>query len=220
MRAPVKRRRYDSPRRREQARETRRVILDAASSLFVARGYGSTTIGAVAEEAGVAPETVYAAFRSKRSLLAELIDVSIAGDDAPVPILERPWVRQLWEEPDTRGRLRILARNARSMLERSTPILEVLRGAAAADPELAELWRRYKAQRFEGQRVLLGILTERSGLRDGLTAETALDVLFALGSPETYGLLVGDRGWSPARFEGWYEDALARLLLPPANAPR
>lgn len=214
MRAPVKRRPYDSPRRREQARETRRTILEAARALFVERGYGPTTIGAVAERARVAPETVYAAFGNKRSLLTEVVDVAIAGDDAPVPVLERPWVRQLREEPDPRGRVRILAGNARAMLERSTPILEVLRGAAASDPELAELWRRYKAQRAEGQRVLLGMVTERSGLRDGLTPEAALDVLFALGSPETYGLLVADRGWSPARFERWYEDALARLLLP------
>ena len=214
MRAPVKRRRYDSPRRREQARETRRTILEAARALFVERGYGPTTIGAVAERAGVAPETVYAAFGNKRSLLAEVVDVAIAGDDAPVPILERPWVREMREEPDPRGRLRVLAGNARAMLERSTPILEVLRGAAASDPELGELWRRYKAQRFEGQRVLLGIVTEGTGLRDGLTPEAALDVLFTLGSPETYGLLVGDRGWSPTRFEGWYEDTLARLLLP------
>jgi AcrR family transcriptional regulator len=214
MRAPVKRRRYDSPRRREQARETRRTILEAARALFVERGYGPTTIGAVAEQARVAPETVYAAFGNKRSLLAEVVDVAIAGDDAPVPVLERPWVRQLREEPDARGRLRILAGNARAMLERSTPILEVLRGAGASDPELGELWRRYQAQRFEGQRVLLGIVTERTGLREGLTPEAALDVLFALGSPEMYGLLVGARGWSPARFEGWYEDALARLLLP------
>jgi AcrR family transcriptional regulator len=214
MHAPVKRRRYDSPRRREQARETRRTILEAARALFVERGYGPTTIGAVAERARVAPETVYAAFGNKRSLLAEVVDVAIAGDDAPVPVLERPWVRQLREEPDARGRLRILAGNARAMLERSTPILEVLRGAGASDPELGELWRRYQAQRFEGQRVLLGIVTERTGLREGLTPEAALDVLFALGSPETYGLLVGARGWSPARFEGWYEDALARLLLP------
>ena len=214
MRAPVKRRRYDSPRRREQARETRRTILEAARALFVERGYGPATIGAVAERAGVAPETVYAAFGNKRSLLAEVVDVAIAGDDAPVPILERPWVREMREEPDPRGRLRVLAGNARAMLERSTPILDVLRGAAASDPELGELWRRYKAQRIEGQRVLLGIVTEGTGLRDGLTPEAALDVLFTLGSPETYGLLVSDRGWSPARFEGWYEDALARLLLP------
>jgi AcrR family transcriptional regulator len=215
MRAPVKRRRYDSPRRREQARETRRAILDAARSLFTERGYGATTIGALAERARVAPETVYAAFGNKRSILAELVDVSIAGDDAPVPILERPWVRQLRDEPDPRARLRILAGSGRSMLERSTPVLEVLRSAAANDPEIAGLWRRYKSQRLEGQRVLLGIVTEGCGLREGLSPEAALDVVFTLGSPETYALLVGDRGWSPAEFERWYEDALARLLLPP-----
>lgn len=73
---------------------------------------------AIAAGAEVSPETVYAAFKSKRSLLSELIDVSIAGDDAPVPILERSWVQELKDEPDPRRRAPILARNGRLMLER------------------------------------------------------------------------------------------------------
>ena len=89
----------------------------------------------------------------------------------------------------------------------------MLRGAAAADPEIASLWELNKAQRFEGQRVLLRILTERSSLREGLRARAATDILFAIGSPETYRLLVIDRGWPADRFEQWYSEALARLLL-------
>jgi len=209
----VKRRRYDSPRRREQARATRRAVLEAARELFVERGYAATAIDSIAKRAGVSPETVYAAFRNKRSVLAELIDVSIAGDDAPVPIFERSWVQEMREEPDLRRRLQILARNGRLILERLTPIYEVLRGAAAADQQIASLWRRYKTQRLEGQRALLRILTERSPLREGLTAKAAGDILFVIGSPETYGLLVIDRGWSADRFERWYADTLARLLM-------
>src|SRR5438874_2047694 len=99
----VKRRAYHSPRRAEQARATRGAVLDAARRLFVSRGYAATSIEAVAAESEVSPETVYAAFGSKRSLLSELVDVTIAGDDAPVPILERPWVGEMGAEPDPRG---------------------------------------------------------------------------------------------------------------------
>jgi len=210
----VKRRSYHSPRRREQARATRRGVLDAARELFVDQGYAATTIAAIAARAEVSPETVYAVFKNKRALLSRLIDVSIAGDDAPVPVLERNWVQDMRDEPDLRRRLKILARNGRVMLERWTPIYEVLRGAAAVDPEIASLWALNKAQRFEGQRVLLRILTERTPLREDLGARAATDVLFAIGSPEAYRLLVIDRGWSPDRFERWYSDALARLLFP------
>jgi AcrR family transcriptional regulator len=207
------RRAYDSPRRRQQALATRRAVLEAARELFLQRGYVATTIDAIAAGAAVSPETVYATFKNKRSLLSQLLDVAIAGDDAPVPILERPWVRQLRDEGDPRRRLRLLARNGRSILERTAPVYEVLRGAAAADPEIASLWEQAKAQRLAGQRELLGIVTERAPLRHGLPATTATDILFTIGSPETYRLLVVDRGWSADRFERWYADALARLLL-------
>src|SRR5947208_11121 len=102
------RRPYDSPRRREQARATRRAILQAARDMFVQDGYVATTIDAIADHAGVSPETVYATFRNKRSLLSQLIDVSMAGDDAPVPILERDWVQEMLDEPDLQRRVQIL----------------------------------------------------------------------------------------------------------------
>ncbi len=206
-------RRYESPRRREQARATRRAILDAASEQFLEGGYAGTTIESIAARAGVAPETVYATFRNKRSLLAELVDVSIAGDDDPVPILDRPWVRRMRAEPDPARRVRMLASNGTAILARWTPIYEVLRAAAAADQELAALWRGYQAQRREGQRTLLGIVIAVAPLRRGVARTAAEDVLFAVGSPEMYRLLVLERGWSAARFERWYAEAIARLLL-------
>jgi TetR/AcrR family transcriptional regulator, regulator of autoinduction and epiphytic fitness len=208
------RRAYDSPRRREQARATRRKVLEAARELFTERGYVATTIETIAARAGVSPETVYATFRSKRSLLSELTDVSMAGDDAPVPILDRAWVHQLREEPDPRRRLRILARNGTSILQRTAPIYEVLRGAATADPAIASLWELNKAQRLAGQTELARIVAAHQPFREGVSVRVAADTLFAIGSPETYRLLVVDRGWSAERFERWYADTLARLLLP------
>jgi AcrR family transcriptional regulator len=214
----VKRRRaYDSPRRREQARATRQAILQAARDLFVDGGYVATTIEAIAARAKVSPETVYATFGNKRSMLSELIDVSMAGDDAPVPILERGWAQEMRTEPDPKRRLRLLAKNGRLILERTAPVYEVLRGASAADAQIASLLERNKAQRFAGQRELLRILIEGHPLREGLTARTAADIVFAIGSPETYRLLVLDRGWSADRFERWYADTLARLLLEPGG---
>jgi len=214
MADPVKSRRaYDSPRRREQADATRRAVLDAARELFVHGGGGRATIRALAARAEVSAETVYATFKNKRTLLSELIDVAMAGDDAPVPILERPWVQELRDESDPRRRAEILGRQGRLILERTAPIYELLRGAAAADPRVAPLWELNKSQRFAGQRELLHIVLGRIPLRQGLTVETAADILFAVGSPETYRLLVIDRGWSADRFERWYAEAMVRLLL-------
>ena len=99
------------------------------------------------------------------------------------------------------------------ILERVTPLYEVLRGAAAADPQVAALWELNKAQRFAGQRELLGVLTRGDNLREGLTKRIAADILFTIGSPETYRLLVTDRGWSGDRFERWYSETVAQLLL-------
>jgi AcrR family transcriptional regulator len=188
-------------------------LLQAARELFVERGYVATTIDAIAARAAISSETVYATFRNKRSVLSALIDVSMAGDDAPVPILERSWVQAMRDDADLQRRLRILARNGRLILERTASVYEVLRGASAADPQMASLLDLNKAQRFAGQRQLLRILVERGGLREGLTVKTASDIFFAIGSPETYRLLVVDRGWSADRFERWYADTLTRLLL-------
>ena len=210
------RRAYDSPRRREQARATRHAVLGAARALFIERGYVGTTIEAIAARANVAPETVYAVFGTKRSLLSELVDVSIAGGDEAPPILDHDWVQQIRDEPDPHRRLRLLASHGRSILERRAAVDEVVRGAASADPEIASLRDLGKAQRFAGQRELLRMVLGAAGLRQGLDLKTATDVLYAIGSPETYRLLVVDRGWSGPRFERWYGETLGRLLLDPA----
>ncbi len=215
MREPVNRRRaYDSPRRRQQAQATRRAILDAATSLFTERGYAATTIDGIAGRADVSSETVYATFGSKRALLSELVDVSIAGGSDAAPVLDQGWVQEMRSDPDPVRRLRILARTGRLILERRAAIDDVVRGAAAADPEIAALWESGKADRFAGQREVLRMVMGTSALRPGLDLETAADILYAIGSPETYRHLVIDRGWSGTRFEAWYGETLERLLLP------
>ena len=207
------RRAYDSPRRREQALATRNAILEAARELFVERGYVATTIESIAERAKASPETLYATFGSKRAVLNELVDVSIAGGLGQPPILDQAWVQEMQADPDPRRRVAVLARNGRAILERRAALDEVVTAAAGADPEIAALAERSRRERYAGQRRLLELAVGTTGLREGLDLRTAADVLFAIGSPETYRLLVVGRGWSGARFERWYAETIARLLL-------
>ena len=194
-------------------------MLDAALALFLDRGYVASTIEAIAERADVSPETIYSTFGSKRSLLSELVDVTIAGNQDPTPVLEQDWVRRIRAEPDVRRRLRLLATQGRAILQRRWAVDEVVRGAAAADQEIATLYDRGRAQRYAGQRELLRIVVGDARLRDGRTLDEAADVLYAIGSPDTYRSLVVDRGWSDARFEGWYTATLESLLLEPIATP-
>ena len=176
-------------------------------------GYVATTIDAIAERADVSPETIYATFGNKRSLLSALLDVSIAGSDDALPILEQDWVQTMRDEPDARRRLRILAKAGRAILERRAAIDEIVRGAAAADPDIGALRQLGKTQRFAGQAELVRIAVGSAALRAGLSPADAADVVYAIGSPETYLLLTVERGWSGSRFERWYGDSLEGLLL-------
>ena len=203
------------PRRHARARATRGRVLDAARALFTERGYVATTIDAIAARADVSPETIYATFGTKRAVLSALVDVSIAGDEDAPPVLDQAWVAALRAEPDRHRRVMMLAAQGRAILERRSAIDEVVHGAASADPEIAALRDLGKTQRHAGQRELLRMVAGPAGLRGGMALDAGADVLYAVGSPETYRLLVVDRGWSGARFERWYADTIECLLLEP-----
>src|ERR687884_75006 len=113
----VKPRRYDSPRRREQAAATRREILAAAERLFERDGYAATTMAAIAAEAGVALKTVYLGFETKSNLLRTLWNTRLRGDEDEIPVAQRDWYREVLEEPDPERQLRLNARNARAAKE-------------------------------------------------------------------------------------------------------
>lgn len=210
-REPTARRRYRSPRREDQARQTRRAIRDAAASLFVARGYAATSVAAVAEAAGVAPETVYAQFKSKRALLKEVIDVAIAGDDEPIAVRDRPWMDAVRAEQDPRVRLRMLARVSFERVARVGPVLEVLRSAAATDPSLAALWDEMQRQRMEDARSFVTLVAELSPTR--LDEETAAALSWALAGPEMHRALVTELGWPTERYVALMEDVLTRVAF-------
>src|SRR4051812_16735435 len=93
-------RRYDSPRRREQAAATRRQILEAAQPLFEKSGYNGTTMAAIASETGVALKTVYVAFETKGGVLRALWNLRLRGDLDEAPVAQRDWYHEVLEEKD------------------------------------------------------------------------------------------------------------------------
>ncbi|MDJ1133680.1 TetR/AcrR family transcriptional regulator [Streptomyces iconiensis] len=206
-----------SPGRRLKAQQTRDRMLDAAMKLFVEHGYGATTIESIAREAGVAVQTIYFSFGSKQQILKELIDVHIAGDEDPVPTLDRPQVVEALEEEDPRRQLRLQAHLTRLVFERVGPLLEVLRNAAATSGDGAELWEANKSQRTVVQRRFVESLEAKDALAKGLDVERAVDISHALLSPELFHLLVTERGWTPQEWEQWvYEGQCHHLIGPPA----
>lgn len=202
-------------RRARQAAATRQRIVEAAGGLFAVHGYAATTISAVAAEADVAVETVYARFKNKQNLLEAYLDESIVGDADPVPLLDRPAVQAVRATEDQREQLRLLAQIMRGVLERNASAQAVLRSALAADTELDGLAAADDERRKATHQAFVGMLNSRGPLREGLSIGDAVDTMSALANPDTYAYLTRRRGWTPARIERWLADSLTLLLLPP-----
>jgi AcrR family transcriptional regulator len=209
----VKPRPYHAPRRQEQARRTRRAILDAAGRLFIQRGYAATTMTAIAQAAGVALDTVYAAVGPKPVLFRLLVETAISGTQAPVPALERDYVRAIRAEPDPARKLTLYAQAVGRIQQRLAPLVQVLQQAAAGDAELRALWQEISERRAANMGLLAGELAATGALRPELTLQEVADVLWSMNSPEFYLLLVGQRGWDPDRCQQWLADAWQQLLL-------
>jgi AcrR family transcriptional regulator len=208
---------YDSPRRREQAAATRRDILDAAQRLFERQGYAATKMSEIAEEAGVALKTVYAAFDTKSGVLRALWHTLLRGDEDDVPVMDRAWYREVLEEPDPERRLRLNARNARAVKTRIAGVLHVIRQAALLDPDTEALWDRIQSDFYENQRAIVQALDAGGALRPGLDVAEAADILWTLNHPDVWQLLVTQRGWTPERWEQWFADTSSRQLLDQAS---
>jgi AcrR family transcriptional regulator len=214
MDEPVKpTRRYDSPRRREQASETRRDILAAAQRLFEEQGYAPTTMAAIASEAGVALKTVYVAFETKSGVLRALWHVLLRGDDEHQPVGERRWHLAVLEELDPERQLRLNAHNSRVVKERAGGLLGVIRDAAATDPDIAALWERIQTEFHGIQQQIVESLHARGALAPGLDVARATDILWTLNHPDVWQLLHGRRGWTAGQYEQWFADTTCSQLL-------
>ena len=206
---------YSSPLRTQQAAATRQAVLAAARELFIAQGYGGTTIEQIAAEAGVSKPTVFTAVGNKQAVLSAVRDVAMAGDDEQVAVVDRPLAQLVRSEPDPYRAVELLAELFTGIGRRYAEIDAVLRGAAhSGDPELRKLWQTSEDQRLFGARVWVTTLAEKGPLRQGLDVESAVDALWLYMAPDQYHRLVHARGWSPERFQNWISDTLCRLLLP------
>ena len=207
-------REYHSPRRQEQARRTRERIIAAACERFLASGYTAATMRGIANAAGVAVQTVELVFGTKRELLKAVIDVAIAGDGQPVPVLQRAWARAESATGVTEF-LTIAGHAVRTVADRVAGLLAVVDEAASTDHEIAALARQLDAQRATTAAWIVTGIIERAPLRTGLRHEDAVDTIWLLMDPVVFRRLTRDRGWSPGHFQHWFTDSIHRLLLPP-----
>ncbi|KGH45554.1 hypothetical protein IN07_15650 [Modestobacter caceresii] len=215
MPQPVNRRSYSSPLRAERARGTRRRVIAAAVELFLARGYAGTTLAAVAAGAQVSVDTVFHLFGSKRGLLQAAMDTVIGGDDADVPLLERPDPQTMRTETDPRRQIALFAHGILGQLERIAPVDDMLRSAAAVDADVAALREDlHHRQRRQAMTTVAGWIASNSPLRDAMPVEEAAAILWTLTSPELHHMFRVDCGWPPDRYERWLRTTLEDGLLP------
>ncbi|HEX5096733.1 MAG TPA: helix-turn-helix domain-containing protein [Acidimicrobiia bacterium] len=198
-------RRYDSSRRSRQAEQTRREVLMAALDLFNERGWSGTTLAAIAERAGVAVETIYSGFGSKKGLLRATVDVGVVGDTEPVPFAEREEAARM-----TRGsreaRLRAATEIQTDIHERLAGVWQAVVAAASSDEEV-DGWRK---ELDDGRRIdtrrFLALIYERE------IDEHVVDLIWALFSSEVYWKLTRDVGWSRSEYETWLYTAMERVV--------
>ena len=208
---------YNSPRRKAQAEATRVQILDAAERLFLRDGYVTTSMAAIAKEAGVALKTVYLAFESKSGVLRALWHRNLRGGQETTPVANQEWFREVIDQEDPRRALELNARNSRRVKARIAPLGDVLYAAAAADPEIAALTDRIWTDFYENQLEVVKALDKRKALRAGLSVDRATDILWTLNHPNVYILLLQARGWTEDDYERWLAEITCSELLAPVK---
>jgi AcrR family transcriptional regulator len=209
MPGPVKRR-YDATGRRQAAARTRAAILDAARELFTERGYAATAMTAIADRAGVALDTVYAAAGRKPDLARLLIETAISGTDQAVPAEQRDYVRAIQAAPDAETKVAVYAAAITAIAPRMALVRSIIQ-QAPDQPELAQLWHQIAERRAANMRRFVADLAGVHPLR--LDADEAADIVWATNATELYQLLVGQRGWTPQRYERFLADTWCRVLL-------
>ena len=214
MTSEVKRN-YSSTLREEQARQTRRAIVDAGARLFVADGFGRTTVDAIAAAAGVSRKTVFTSVGGKVEILKLAIDWAIVGDDEPVPLSDRPEIERLKGEADPGAVLDGWVDVGIPISARVAGVFTALVVAAGIDDDARALLETTNAQRASGARAACKAIAALDGLRSDLTVARATDITFVYSDPHLYVTLVTERGWSQRAFTQWVKESLRHQLLAP-----
>jgi TetR/AcrR family transcriptional regulator, regulator of autoinduction and epiphytic fitness len=204
---------YRSPRRQAQAEATRSAIVRAAARLFADRGYAGTTMQAVADEAGVAVESVYKA-GSKAQLLRHAHDEAVAGDDRPAALLERDEVRAALTVDDQRALIRTFSRTVADRARTLSPISRAFVQAAGADPAINASWEELESQRLTDLRRLVEAIAALGPLRPGLTADRGATLVWTLRNHQSGWLVTHHLGWDDDQVADWMTETMTCLLLP------
>lgn len=209
-----RKRAYRSDLRDDQARRTRRRIVAAAGELYADDGFAATTIDAIAARAGVSRQTVFTSVGGKVALLKLAYNYALAGDDEPIPMIDRPAIQEINSEPDPYRALALYAGFVTEMGSRVGRLYVALRSAAEIDAQAHELFWRWEAERLQLLRDHpIPMFVKKKVLRTDLRTEEAADIMAMLTSPSVYHQLVDQQGWSPTRFRRWMTRTLPEQLL-------
>ena len=211
-------RKYSSAVRDEQAARTRTHILDAASELFLGRGYARTTMQDIADLAGVARDTVHAVFGSKARVLTALIDLRLVPDDSVANITQRPDAQAVKDELDQRKQIELFARFIAGISTQLRPVFEILRTASAVEPEMANVFEEMDRFRMKNMQTYAKWIAARGPLR--VSTRRAGEIIWALASPDVGRMLCDELGWSQTQHARWLADTLIRTLLADDQATR
>jgi AcrR family transcriptional regulator len=207
------RRGYVSATRTKRAQKTRKRVIEGATRLFVQQGYATTTMRAIADDAGVSVPTVELLFGTKAQLLHVVIDVAVAGDDEPVPVLSRAWAADAQSAGDPAGFLSVVAQVLSAAQARSAGVMLAAYEAAASDPDIQLLIMDRESQRERTATWIVNGVVERAGLRPGLDRALATDTVWMLMDPVIFHRLTRHRDWSSDRYASWFADSVTRLLV-------
>ena len=211
---PVKpnKRRYRSALRAAQAHDTRNAVLEAARKLFTEKGW-ETPVSAIAREAAVSNETVYAVFGNKQAILEQLIAAVLRGADEKTPLIDQPERQAVLAEADQRRQIRLFATDIAAVLARIAPLVDVVRSAARANPEIAELYARLHRGRRDNLETFIAALDSQGMLREGLDRDNAVATVWRLASPELFLLVTRTEGIAQADYADWLAGMLEASLL-------
>jgi AcrR family transcriptional regulator len=209
--AQAVKRSYDSSRRRQQAEETRALIVRTARDLFVEQGYGHTTVADVARGAGVSVETIYAAFGNKATLLHRAWDITVGGDEQDIVFHERPDVLAIRREPDLAKRFMLHAAFSTKTAQRIAPFQLMVQAAAGSDETAAAMLVEMGRQRLVG----IGVMAAEAAATGQLAVSEVecRDIIWSMTDGMLWHRLVSERGWTNERFADWLGHLWAHLLV-------
>ena len=199
-------------------------MISSAQELFVSAGYAGTTMEQIAARAGVAVQTVYYTFKTKGQLLCQVVEVTAAGAEEPVPVPQRPWMQEMLVAASAQRVLALGVEHGTAIYERVASLWPAMAAAAAVDSAVDRYWRGVAEARRAGQGRMVARISDLGTLRSDLDIEKATDIVFVLHGHDVFRGLVQEAGWAVPEYKAWLFTTLVAQLLgtprPEADATR